>query len=122
MCVCVHVCTHAHTKMATNLARFDVRIDAYVRMWYVCTHARGFLSSPLPYTLPQVSEGDVIEVDTVLRSAEESDSGEGERGPLVKRGRVEVLEIGERTRRGGYHLTLLRYKHYSQFHRAQSED
>ena len=110
------------TKMATNLARFDVRIDAYVRMWCVCTHARGFVSSPLPYTLPQVSEGDVIEVDTVLRSAEESDGGEGERGPLVKRGRVEVLEIGERTRRGGYHLTLLRYKYYSQFHRAQSED
>lgn len=72
--------------------------------------------------MPQVSEGDVIEVDTVLKSTEEGDRAEKESGPLVKRGRVEVLEIGERTRKGGYHLTLLRYKHYSQFIRTHPED
>ena len=49
---------------------------------------------------------------------EETSEGGGE-GLLVRRGRVEVLEIGGRTRKGGYHLTLQRNKHFSQFSVAQ---
>ena len=87
------------------------------------THVRDFVSSiSSAHILPQVSQGDIIEVDTVLRAAEDIDSMGGDRGPLMRRGRVEVLEIGERTRKGGYHLTLLRYKHYSQFHGTQPDD
>ena len=52
-------------------------------------------------------EGDVIEVDAVLRGEEE----EG-RVSTVRRGRVEVMEIGERTRKGGYHVTVKRFKHF----------
>ena len=33
----------------------------------------------------------------------------------IMRGRVVVKEIGERTRKGGYHLTLIRYKQYALF-------
>lgn len=31
----------------------------------------------------------------------------------VQRGRLVVKEIGEQTRKGGYHLTLVRYKHFA---------
>ncbi len=46
----------------------------------------------------------MLEVDTVLDSSEP--------GERVKRGRVVVKEIGPRTRKGGYHLTLMRYKQF----------
>ena len=59
----------------------------------------------------QVAKGDVIEVDEILE-----DVGEGS-GTKIRRGRVVVEEIGTRTKRGGYHLTLTHYKHYAIFHR-----
>ena len=59
----------------------------------------------------QVAEGDVVEVDEVLEAVDE------EGGTRIRRGRVVVQEIGTRTKRGGYHLTLTRYKHYAIFHR-----
>ena len=59
----------------------------------------------------QVTEGDVVEVDEVLEAAGEGGSTK------FRRGRVVVEEIGARTKRGGYHLTLTRYKHYAIFHR-----
>ena len=34
---------------------------------------------------------------------------------MVKRGRVELTKIGEKTRKGGYRLTLTRYKHFASF-------
>lgn len=61
----------------------------------------------------QVSEGDIIEVDTILRGS--ANDGDDEGVAMVKRGRVEVVEIGEQTKKGGYHLTLTRYKHFSKF-------
>ena len=64
----------------------------------------------------QVKEGDIIEVDTVMEEREAADSA----GSLIKRGRVVVKEIGPRTRKGGYRLTLLRYKHYALFRRKFS--
>lgn len=60
----------------------------------------------------QVAEGDIVEVDEILE-----EEGSGTR---VKRGRVVVQEIGSRTKRGGYHLTLIRYKQYAIFHRNLS--
>ena len=45
-------------------------------------------------------------------------SGDDSReGSLVKRGRVVVKEIGPQTKKGGYHLTLVRYKQYALFRR-----
>ena len=60
-----------------------------------------------------MSEGDIIEVDTILRDG--AKNGDEEGVAMVKRGRVEVMEIGDRTKKGGYHLTLTRYKHFSKF-------
>ena len=69
----------------------------------------------------QVKEGDVIEVDTVMaEKGTAAGAGSQPQGSLVKRGRVVVTEIGARTRRGGYRLTLLRYKHYALFRRQFS--
>ena len=69
------------------------------------------------YYLAQVKQGDVIEVDSVWdKSSKVSLSGSehGSEGDhvTVRRGRVVVKEIGEQTRKGGYHLTLIRYKHF----------
>ena len=63
--------------------------------------------------------GDIIEVDTILSNSDgaiNSDKSEEGGVGVVRRGRVEVVEIGERTRKGGYRLTLNRYKHFSTFH------
>ncbi|CAI8017779.1 hypothetical protein GBAR_LOCUS10736, partial [Geodia barretti] len=57
-----------------------------------------------------VVDGDIIEVDTVLKR--EGGEEEGGRVSAVRRGRVEVMEIGERTRKGGYHVTVKRFKHF----------
>ena len=74
---------------------------------------------------PQVKQGDIIEVDSVRdkrksvtqESSKESSSGseQGTEGDhvTVRRGRVVVKEIGEQTRKGGYHLILMRYKHFA---------
>lgn len=43
---------------------------------------------------------------------------EGQEGNMVKRGRVVVKEIGPPTRKGGSHLTLLRYKHFALFKKS----
>ena len=67
----------------------------------------------------QVKVGDIVEVDTVMEERQGPDGLEPE-GSLVKRGRVVVAEIGQRTRKGGYHLTLLRFKHYALFRRQYS--
>ena len=58
----------------------------------------------------QVVDGDIIEVDTVLKR--EGGEEEGGRVSAVRRGRVEVMGIGERTRKGGYHVTVKRFKHF----------
>ena len=70
------------------------------------------------YCLPQVKQGDVIEVDSIQdKNSKVSLSGSehGTEGDhvTVRRGRVVVKEIGEQTRKGGYHLTLIRYKHFA---------
>ncbi len=67
----------------------------------------------------QVKEGDVIEVDTILdaRPQDLGNQGEGEGRKLTKRGRVVVKEIGPKTRKGGYLLTLIRYKQFALFRR-----
>ena len=49
------------------------------------------------YFAPQVTTGDVVEVDD-------------HKGDQTVRGRVEVLEIGEKTNKGGFHITLRRNK------------
>ena len=86
-------------------------------------------------------EGDIVEVDTILKPAEKrkslledsnnksqpgSGSGEDADGDggtggevTVRRGRVVVKEIGDRTKKGGYHLTLIRYKHFDIFQRRR---
>ena len=46
--------------------------------------------------------------------------GSGEQGTLIKRGRVVITEIGPRTKKGGYHLTLTRHKHFDLFRRKFS--
>ena len=78
--------------------------------------------------------GDIVEVDTILKqgiknrltthsseglqsgSEEVGDSG-GDDGRVItiRRGRVLVKEVGEQTKKGGYHLTLVRYKHFALF-------
>ena len=77
------------------------------------------------FNFPQVKQGDIIEVDSVQdkRKTATQDSSSGslsgsEQGDesdhvTVRRGRVVVKEIGEQTRKGGYHLTLVRYKHFA---------
>ena len=76
--------------------------------------------------MTQVREGDIVEVDTVLKGPNKShlaDKGSEDSTPdsdeetTVRRGRVVVKEIGEQTRKGGYHLTLIRYKHFALFQR-----
>ena len=57
----------------------------------------------------QVCMGDVIEVDRVLETG------------LVRRGRLVVKEIGGRTRRGGYHISVIRYKTFALFHRSRQQ-
>ena len=86
----------------------------------------------------QVHEGDVVEVDSILNqnkkrkspseshdsdeetqpaaaadSGQSGEVGDGDGEVTVKRGRVVVKEIGEQTKKGGYHLTLVRYKHFA---------
>ena len=60
----------------------------------------------------------------VLKLREEEEGGASssscEGGEVVRRGRVEVKEIGARTRKGGYILTLMRYKHFAAFRRTFS--
>ena len=77
----------------------------------------------------QVKEGDIIEVDIELRpkgSATAVNKGEEDQKDsscsdgVVKRGRVVVLEIGERTKKGGYHMKLSRCKNYAVFKRKLS--
>ena len=46
-------------------------------------------------------------------------SGDGV-GTVVRRGRVVVKEIGARTKKGGYHMTLSRCKNYAVFRRKLS--
>ena len=63
-----------------------------------------------------MKEGDIIEVDTPLEAQQTpgtDDKAEAE--VVVRRGRVVVKEIGQRTKKGGYRLTLARTKHYSLF-------
>ena len=60
-----------------------------------------------------MSEGDVVEVDTHAR--EGGEDGDDGKVILVRRGRVEVVEIGNRTKRGGYHVTVTRFKHFRTF-------
>ena len=77
----------------------------------------------VPCHMLQVKQGDIVEVDSILdkRKSVTQDSIEGskqEQGSegdhvTVRRGRVVVKEIGEQTRKGGYHLTLIRYKHFA---------
>lgn len=75
--------------------------------------------------MTQIRDGDIIEVDTVLKGPNKShpdDKGSEDSPPdsdetTVRRGRVVVKEIGEQTRKGGYHLTLIRYKHFALFQR-----
>ena len=59
-----------------------------------------------------------MEVDTVLQTQEKTN--DSHQGSLVRRGRVVVKEIGPQTRKGGYHLTLVRYKQFALFHRNLS--
>lgn len=54
-----------------------------------------------------MKEGDIIEVD-VCASSEEGPSNE----EVLKRGRVIVTEIGPKTAKGRYRLTLKRYKQF----------
>lgn len=74
-----------------------------------------------------------MEVDTILKQgikkkltahssdesgceeADDTGDGDGRAEVTVRRGRVLVKEVGERTKKGGYHLTLIRYKHFSLF-------
>lgn len=66
--------------------------------------------------LLQVKQGDIVEVDTVLKpkaTKKGDDPAMIEEGWPVKRGRVVVKEIGERTRKGSYHMTLVRYKQFA---------
>ena len=84
-----------------------------------------WVESQPPHNFPQVKQGDIIEVDSVRdkRRTVTQDSGSGspsgsEQGSegdhvTVRRGRVVVKEIGEQTRKGGYHLTIIRYKHFA---------
>ena len=46
-------------------------------------------------------------------------SGLHDNDEIIVRGRVVVKEIGERTRKGGYHMTLFRYKHYALFRKVR---
>lgn len=64
----------------------------------------------------EVKEGDIIEADTVMKPKVVGDNNSGDE-ELVKRGRVVVKEIGEQTRKGGYHMTLVRIKQFALFHR-----
>lgn len=59
----------------------------------------------------------MIEVDTILEGRPQEPNDQGE---MVRRGRVVVKEIGPRTRKGGYHLTLMRYKQFEVFKRNLS--
>lgn len=59
----------------------------------------------------------MIEVDTILEGRPQEPN---DRGEMVRRGRVVVKEIGPRTRKGGYHLTLMRYKQFEVFKRNLS--
>ena len=42
---------------------------------------------------------------------------EGRENNMMKRGRVVVKEIGLPTKKGGFHLTLLRFKHFALFNK-----
>ena len=90
------------------------------------------LSYSFKTCLAQVKQGDIIEVDSVQdkrksvtpdsskRSPSGSEQGAAEGDYVtVRRGRVVVKEIGEQTRKGGYHLTLIRYKHFALIQRRQ---
>ena len=68
----------------------------------------------ITYPYLQVQEGDVIEVDSDLNTRDD----EGKEGNMIKRGRVVVKEIGPPTRKGGSHLTLLRFKHFALLKRS----
>ena len=79
--------------------------------------------------LSQVKEGDIIEVDielkpkgsaTAVNKGEEDQEDSSCSDGVVKRGRVVVLEIGERTKKGGYHMKLSRCKNYAVFKRKLS--
>ena len=82
-----------------------------------------------------MKEGDVIDVDTAIQrhggapgdrlesempaeavsgSEEEGGTeGDGGDGRVWRRGRVVVKQIGEQTRKGRWHVTLFRHKHFS---------
>lgn len=55
--------------------------------------------------LPQVKEGDVIDVDSPMVNSKSDDM-------LFRRGRVVVKEIGEQTKKSRWHVTLLRHKQF----------
>ena len=52
-------------------------------------------------------------MDTVLRQPRRTeDNSPSNNGELIKRGRVVVKEIGPQTKKGKYHVTLVRYKQF----------
>ena len=59
-----------------------------------------------------------MEVDTVLKPKKE-ESGMAEADWPIKRGRVVVKEIGDQTKKGGYRMTLIRYKHFALMNKRQ---
>lgn len=59
-----------------------------------------------------------MEVDTVLKPKKE-ESGMAEADWPIKRGRVVVKEIGAQTKKGGYHMTLIRYKQFALMNKRQ---
>ena len=64
----------------------------------------------------KVTEGDVIDVDIPLKPR--STDQKGGNGTVLRRGRVVIKEIsGTQTKKGRYHMTLIRYKHYALFTR-----
>lgn len=104
-----------------QVAASSLRVDAIAaagldisrkKIWEYCLDGRVTLNGkPLQKKSINVQEGDVIEVDSDLKTRDE----EGRETNLVKRGRVVVKEIGSPTRKGGSHLILLRFKHFQLF-------
>ena len=60
----------------------------------------------------------VNEEESEVEEDQGSDSSSD--GGVVRRGRVVVLEIGEKTKKGGYHMKLSRCKSYAVFNRKLS--
>ena len=69
----------------------------------------------------QVKQGDVIEVDSILKSNNGQQDGDTDSTKTVRRGRVMVKEIGPLTRKGRHKLLLVRHKHFKIFKIFESE-